>query len=267
MNILFLSDLHLDNNKHYLKKDLLAPLIAYLNKQKPDLLVLTGDVTGDAKGTIQVLDKLTNETGIPIKFVPGNHDIYTDDASSWDGYALLKDHPTSLLGKPLELPNGYVLIGGMSWYDYTFKPSFMNIEEVMMHKANLWNDAVYAKWGMTDTEVYEQQHQAIQEQLEKYQDKKIIFTNHFIPYVDFITFTNDLAWNTCNSFMGSERLGKLLDTYANVEYVVFGHTHERYGKVEFGDKTVICNPLGYVGEWNTKNIAKELEAIGVMITI
>lgn len=267
MKLLFLSDLHIDNNEKITKTNLKRPLIDYIKKVNPEYLIMAGDLTGSMEHSLEIIDLIEKETGVLVKFIPGNHDIWTEKESSWTEYEKSKHHHSSLIEQPLELANDYVVIGNMGWYDYSFKPEFMNEEEVRMHKGNLWNDAHYAKWGISDQELYQKMHASFKEQLEKYKNKKVIFVNHFIPYIDFIVFKNDIWWNTANSFMGSENLGKLLDTYKNIEYVVFGHTHKRFGLKEFGDKKVICNPFGYAGEWKTKDIKKELEDTGIVIEL
>lgn len=267
MKLLFLSDLHIDVNRRAQKANLMPKLIAYIKKQAPDYLIIAGDLWGSAKGAIALIEQIEEETGVKVKFVPGNHDIWTDEESSWNSYELLKSHHSSLIDNPLEMPTGHVIIGDMGWYDFSFKPSFMNDEEVGEHKPNLWADALYAKWGMHDREVFEKMHQKIAAQLETFKDSPIIFVNHFLPYKDFLVFKNDLQWNTANAFMGAEGLGSLLDQYENVEYVVFGHTHKRFGLMEFGNKYVICNPLGYMGEWRSRNFELELQRAGVIVEL
>ena len=266
MKVLFLSDIHLDVNRSYLKTNLLPVLIDYLNEVQPDVWILAGDLAGDAAYALELLETIEKQTGVEIKFIPGNHDIWTDQQSSWSSYELFKNHPTSLIDQPFELGE-YVVIGDMGWYDYSLKPNFLNEEEVLMHKGNLWNDARYAKWGMTDQALYEQMHQKFEQQFEQYRDRKIIFVNHFIPYEDFLVFKQNLSWNIANSFMGSARLGELLDRYENIEYVVFGHTHKQFGKIEFGTKTVICNPLGYVGEWQAGSFEEALRKTGIVLEL
>lgn len=263
---MFLSDIHLDVNEKIKKKKLKDILLDYIKEKNPDYLIIAGDLTGGYEYTIELLEEIEEETGVKVKFVPGNHDIWTNKVSSFENYEALKNHKSSLIDNPLEL-DSYVVIGDMGWYDYTFKPEFMNEEEVRLHKPNLWSDAYYAKWGMSDKELYEKMHEKIAKQLEENKDKKVIFVNHFLPYDDFLVFKNDIKWNTCNAFMGSSKLGELLDSYGNVEYVVFGHTHKRFGLMEFGNKKVICNPVGYTGEWDTTDFKKELETCGVIIEI
>lgn len=266
MKVLFLSDVHIDVNTKYLKQNLLPSLIDYLNEVKPDLWIFAGDLAGDAVYTLELLEEIQKQTGVMIKFIPGNHDIWTDKESSWDSYELFKHHHTSLIDNPFIFED-YVVIGDLGWYDYSFKPSFINEEEVRLHKNNLNRDGLYARWGISDIELYTIMHEKFEKQLENYRDKKVIFVNHFVPYLDFVTFKQDLLWNIGNSYMGSEKLGQLLDAYDNIETVVFGHTHKRFGQVKFGDKTVICNPLGYSGEWKTESFASELRKAGIVLEL
>lgn len=264
MKVLFLSDIHIDVNQQYVKQPLLPHLIDYLNEVKPDLWIFSGDLTGDAAYTLELLETIEKSTGVVIKFVPGNHDIWTDKESSWDAYHLLKNHHTSLIDAPFELGD-YVVLGDLGWYDYSFKPTFINETEMPKYKANLWNDAHYAKWGVSDQAFYTQMHEKFDAMLQKYSNRKVIFVNHFLPYTDFLVFKQELSWNIANAFMGSSHLGGLLDAYDNVEYVVFGHTHKRFGHIEFGNKAVICNPLGYAGEWQTTSFDTELRKAGILL--
>lgn len=270
MKVMFLSDWHLDNNQKFQKKNLLVEMIDYINEERPDYVIVAGDISGSSKTTLKVIDRIEEETAAKVKFVPGNHDIWTRKQTSWDNYEELKSHPSSLMHSSLELPNGYIVIGDQGWYDYSFRPSYMNRFEVKGHKENLWADADYAKWQMDDADVYKKMEDNFREMLEAHKDRKVIFVNHFIPYVDFLKFKQDESWNTCNAFMGSKHLGELLDAYPNVEYVVFGHTHHRFGQMEFGDKTVICNPLGYKGnfgngEWDSADFKTEVKNTAIFL--
>jgi putative phosphoesterase len=267
MKLLFLSDWHLDLNQRVSEKNLLNEMIRFIKNQKADYMIVAGDIAESAKQTINIIERIEKETKTKIKFVPGNHDIRTSEASSWNEYEKLKNHSSSLIDTPLELPNNYVVIGDMGWYDYSFKPDFMDNEEVRMHKGNLWKDALYAKWGMSDGELYDLMQEKFKTQLEKYSGKKVIFVNHFLPYANFLKFKKDLEWNTCNSFMGSKSLGELLDSYENIEYVAFGHTHARFGEKKLGNKTILCSPLGFPAEWGSKDFAKEIESVSITVEI
>jgi hypothetical protein len=79
----------------------------------------------------------------------------------------------------------------------------------------------------------------------------------------------DEAWNACNAFMESSKLGELLDTHRNVKVASFGHTHRKdFPKTTaFGSKIVICSPIGYKSEWKNDIFKDELEDYCSMIKI
>lgn len=268
MKIAFISDLHSDYNYQKLRQSIISPLIQKINDEKPNILLVGGDISGSAANSIAILEKIQEETDCAVYFIPGNHDIWVNPPnSSWDNYNLFKNHSTTLIDKPLILNNDWVVVSDMGWYDYSFGPEYINEQEFYIKKKQLWNDAKYAKWGMNDIELNSIMMSKFEEQLEKFKDKNVIFMNHFIPYLDFIVFKNDYSWNISNAFMGSEKIGSLLDKYPNVKYVLFGHTHTRFGNVEYGDKRIICNPLGYVHEWKTNSLEKEIDACFNIIDI
>lgn len=267
MKILFLSDLHLDINSKETETDLVPLVIAFINSKSPSIVVISGDISGDAQTTINILELLQKNTQSKIVFVPGNHDIWTDKESSWDGYETLINHSTSIVNKPLLLENDWAILGYMGWYDYSFGIETIPLPKYQRLKKKLWNDALYARWQMSDDDLNKKLLSELEEQLNDLKDKKVILSTHFIPYKPFITFTGDNNWNICNGFMGSSSTGKLLNQHKNVEYVSFGHTHKRFGLVNHNQKNIICNPLGYTFEWTDDSFSKQLEESSVLINI
>jgi 3',5'-cyclic AMP phosphodiesterase CpdA len=64
------------HDQSYLKK-----AVDYIIEQKPDLAVLTGDITstgqqGEFKQQLDILDPLVRNTQIQLMYIPGNHDYY-----------------------------------------------------------------------------------------------------------------------------------------------------------------------------------------------
>lgn len=262
MKVAVLSDAHIDVNSHIKGENLFPILIDSLKKKEPDLIIIAGDLSNFAEETVKIINIIEREVGVPLLFVPGNHDIWVEPTeSSWDSYKLFAEHHSTLINKPYHINDEYVVIGDMGWYDYSFAPDTIPQYKIRSRKKSLWADSTFALWGMEDTELMEKMLETLKMQLEENKNKKVIFVNHFVPYKDFITYkTSEPNWNLCNGFIGSENLGELIDKYSNVEYVIFGHTHKRYGLVEnYKGKNFICNPVGYVGEWETEDFATELE--------
>ncbi|MEH6949710.1 metallophosphoesterase [Bacillus sp. JJ634] len=269
-NIVVFSDSHLDVNSNQMGRNLLSELISVIKDKKTDLIIISGDLTNFADNTLKIIDVIQYQIGTKVLFIPGNHDVWVDqNQSSWDGYNIIKSHDSSLIDKPYVINNEYAVIGDMGWYDYSFSPETIPHSILRSRKKKLWNDSVYARWNMNDIDLQRIMIDKFEKQLSTFKDKKIIFVNHFIPYKEFITFkANDANWNLCNAFMGSSDLGGLLDQYSNIEWVLFGHTHKRYGVIrDFHGKNIICNPLGYKGEWESDDFISELEKTISLIQI
>lgn len=75
--IVMISDVHLGKNLH---KDFLEKLIAKINKQNPDLIVIVGDLIDNDIKEIDYLE-LLNTFNAPTFYVTGNHEYYHDAAS------------------------------------------------------------------------------------------------------------------------------------------------------------------------------------------
>src|SRR5271165_5726752 len=77
MRIIQVSDTHLSPNKTHFN-DNWPPLVDWIARQQPDLVIHTGDVSVDGAGTEEDLAYcagLLRGLGIPWRAVPGNHDV------------------------------------------------------------------------------------------------------------------------------------------------------------------------------------------------
>lgn len=261
MRLLIMSDLHLDKNSMYSGRNLLPELIEKIKEKNPDLILIAGDISNFASDSLKIIRVIEEGSGVKVLFVPGNHDMWVDiNESSEDVYNLFKEDPSSLIGRPYHLNDKYVIVADMGWYDYSLAPATIPYHTMKSRKKTLWMDSKYVRFSEPDDKVYSRIHKSLEKQLKEVADKKVIFMNHFVPYQDFVSFKKDDAeWNLCNGFMGSSRLGELLDSFPNVEHVIFGHTHQRYDRTNYRNKNIICRPLGYKGEWKTDDFFEELE--------
>ncbi|MGZ4113109.1 MAG: metallophosphoesterase [Tumebacillaceae bacterium] len=271
MKLLSFSDLHIDNTSREISDDVIGTIAAYIKEVAPDRVIVAGDIAGGAEACIRYLEELEQRSGVPHSYVPGNHSIWTmsKETDSWHEYELLKQHHTSLIDKPIELNEEWVLLGDMGWYDYTYREPQVSVQEVIKNRNMIWKDSVMARWGtLSDEDVCAKMLDKFESLLNRYADKKIIFVNHFIPYLDFCPVaTNYEIWNMIRPFMGSTKLGDLLDRYEQVKYVIFGHIHRRFGVRQRGEKQIICTPLGYVKEWRTQDLATEIRSSSAVIEI
>jgi putative phosphoesterase len=270
MRVAFCSDYHIDHNiiKHH-QYNILETLCEELVKEKVDIVCFAGDMTANMQQTIEKLKFIQKETGVIVKAIPGNHDLYSESAeSAWDLYNTFKEQEFSLLDNPYELNNEWVIIGDMGWYDYSFADPCVTIEELesMQLGRIVWWDKYYCHWkGTKNQELAKIFNQKIEEQLEKNKHKNIILITHVVPFEKYVLKKDRLDWDFLNAYIGSSELGTLIDKY-QVKIANFGHTHKRYIDNHNGTK-IICTPLGYFPEWKNKNVSKEVKKSLVIIDI
>lgn len=269
MKLLSFSDLHLDHNNKELDRDITPEIAAYIREVAPDRVIVAGDMAGSSERCIPYIEELERLSGVPLSYIPGNHSIWTLNKqadASWREYEQLKQHHSSLIDRPLHLNDEWVLIGDMGWYDYSFKEPHRTRDEIVRERNQIWKDSALARWGISDEQVCQLMLDKFERQLTEHQDKKIVFVNHFIPYPEFVPVSQTWeVWNMIRPFMGTARLGELLDRHPQVRYVIFGHIHHRIGTKLRNGQTVICNPLGYVKEWRTSDPLTEIRNSATLI--
>lgn len=268
--LLIMSDLHIDTNANILflkKKELKKAYIKYiLSKQDEfDVLLIAGDISDNMMYSLTLLRDLQEQ--IPtkiIKFVPGNHDISNckmiDETIHSDSiYQIYLNSPFSL-SQSLELDD-YVIIGGLGWYDYGFVDDYLkeiNEEEreksLIELKRTKWRDGRQVDFKLSDKEIAFLENKRYESLFKEFEDKRVILMNHFVPFYRYLIWNKiDDSWCRKNAFMGSAALENLIEKNPHIEYVLFGHTHERHGIQTIGNRKEICSPLGYVGEWDIQD--------------
>ena len=268
MKIAILSDVHLDMNSNYVGEDLLPVFVQYLKEKEPDLILIAGDISDHVISSLTILEAIEQRLGVKTLFIPGNHDVWIkQNENSLTNYQTFANHPSSLIDTPYLLSNDYVIIGEMGWFDYTLVAPHIPFQKVKNTLTD-WGDHKYTNWGCDHVTLTQRMIEKVEKQLLLHQDKKIIFATHFVPYREFLSVSNSyMDWNLYNAFMGSSKLGDLLNRHSNVEYVIFGHTHERFGTTDSHHKKIICNPLGYIGERSKQVFQQELEQSVTMIQL
>ena len=172
MKILATSDLHIDYSQLSVNGSIIKTLQDFLQQKSPDCFVIAGDISSDMKLTVSIIDELNKI--VPTYWVPGNHDLWTTDSSSWPAYRMAEDHATCLCGSPVVF-NDHVIIGDVGWYDYTLGSVKVNLEEFSYLKDKLWMDGKFCKFeGMTDPEICNHMIKKLDYQIKQYEDKKII---------------------------------------------------------------------------------------------
>ncbi|MFC4402537.1 metallophosphoesterase [Gracilibacillus xinjiangensis] len=264
MRLGVISDLHIDVNNEMVPSDssYLDIMKEKISKEQIDVLLIAGDISNDYKISIQFLNDLEKQSKIKVFVVPGNHDYWSKEnqvTDTWKIYEAFKQWDGCLSGKPYQLNDEWIVIGDSGWYDYSFGD--VAFSEADFNKGNYmdrtWQDFIYTDWNRTNIEMHHHFYQKIREELETHKDKKIIMMTHMLTHPSFTVPMPNQKWAYFNAFLGSKHYSRLYEDY-NVKYGIMGHVH--YRKIEHTDKTtMICACVGNNNEWQTKDLAKELD--------
>lgn len=217
----FISDLHLDINK-ISDEEAKLTLLAVINHQKLDSLVLVGDIYNNFQRTQSLVERLNQAHSANVYFLSGNHDM----ARGIDEVSIEESHPNYLHKQWVDLPDSDVrVIGHNGWYDYTWAPEVSDEKAWTFHQG-LSFDRVIPQTGndieRTDRALVEIDQMFEQARLDK---KQVVFATHFVPINDDLYAGNDERIRLINTIMGSKRVGELLQEQNNLLSVVFGHQH------------------------------------------
>jgi putative phosphoesterase len=257
MRIGILSDIHVDLNGG---RTVIEALLAAMRRRGVETMVVAGDVSNDYRLTLETLDRLQDSSGIPVLFVPGNHDIWNEahpDITAWQAYEALEQFPGNLTNGPREIADNWTIIGDLGWYDYAFGGSRYSQEDFdrMQFGERIWQDRIKAIWDRHTLEVHRIFYEKLDKQLSKAVasassdsgSPKIVLVTHALPRREFTVQRPDPEWIYLNAFLGSSEYGELALKYG-VRYSICGHVHYRK-QVTVDGTRFICNCLGYAEEW------------------
>jgi putative phosphoesterase len=269
LKIGILSDIHIDINKN--ERDMVTPAICNVIREKSlDILLIAGDVASDYKLVLAALKRIENEGAIPCLYVPGNHDVWTENypkKTSWQIYDLLKSYSNNLSNGPYIIDKNWVVIGDLGWYDFSFGDSKYNFEDFskMKYEERVWQDSIKAVWDRSTLDMHKYFLEKLENQLNQYSDKNVILVTHVLPIKDFTVQAPSPMWEYMNAFLGSKQYGELILRHQNIKYAVSGHVHYRK-QLKIKNTEFLCNCLGYSSEWN-KNTDAAVEvdrAMGII---
>lgn len=278
--IAYTSDLHVDSSKE--NTSLVAHLVEAVEEAEPDLFLLAGDVGGGAAGLLGCLEAFG---GLPVPklFVPGNHDLWTEDPRGPFGRYRL-DSATkhdSLLPALCEaagwhyLPaepfriDGVGVAGVMGWYDYSLRnrslDSRIPLEAYRRGRLGrlVWMDSMRVRWPrrpgregwreksacLADDVILERQIVTLKSHLESLKTQgaeTIVAATHFLAGPEPIDYSGEPKLDFAYGFSGSRRLGGLLAKMSSVRALICGHTHRSY-QGSSGPLAVFNSPVGRLG--------------------
>lgn len=265
MRIGTISDLHIDRNSHYLNhgETFEKSLSALIQEKDIDLLLITGDVSNHYLETDAFLKNTSEKSGIPILFVPGNHDYWAKDHGITDTAevdAFFKKQEYSLVNRPYIINDKWAVVGTPGWYDYGYANHEMYTKEKFENKQYsfaTWNDKHYVDWGMTDQEVSQHMLNQLMSDLKKVGQRQVILMTHVATHPEFVIPLPHRVYNYANAFLGAKSYEQLYKQFPCITYSIMGHVHLRKILQE-KDRTYLTACLGNFRHWKNKEIHTQL---------
>jgi hypothetical protein len=90
-----------------------------------------------------------------------------------------------------------------------------------------WNDGAHIKLGRTDEQFLTELLQQMEQQLTDVssQVKTIVAATHCVPFAELLPPPHGPNWQFIRAFLGSEKIGHLLQRFPKVKHVYCGHSH------------------------------------------
>jgi len=238
MKIAATSDIHYDLISSESDYDELRRLINSLEAEKPDVLLIAGDIVGLGVSKLEECLGLFEKICTERLIVLGNHDYWSEDLDTFKRLELLRSKIDScgfhLLDKSLKIIRDIGFAGNCGWYDYSFAdgrpPTGSSYEKKMFNGYVIWNDAVFVQLAKTDKEYTDELLEKLETDIKNLEDRvdTIIAMTHHIGFQEMvIRKENDAEWNFINAFMGSKSIGEMLLQHPKVKYHICGHTHSK----------------------------------------
>jgi 3',5'-cyclic AMP phosphodiesterase CpdA len=258
MRVLATADLHFN---HPRSRPLAEQCIAAMNAERADVLLVVGDTAiGDGQSLEECLG-LFSFAG-PRLFVPGNHELWT---AGPDSYSLLsEDLPRRvraigwhwLPGAPY-VSERCAIVGSLGWYDYSFAARSLGIpkrfyaakvspgavehlggayRELLersddvspraMQVVARWNDGKFIKLGRSDEQFFEEILGLLSADLASVSSAgEVLAAVHHLPFRALLPPERNAQWDFTKAYLGSARIGRLLQQHDNVRTVLCGHSH------------------------------------------
>lgn len=274
MKIGVLSDVHIDRNKDALKsgetfEEILSNLLL---EKEVELLMLAGDVSNHFETSQEFIEKVQVMSGVPIVFVPGNHDYWAKDHEVTDTneiHQFFKQQSESLIENPRMIGDNWAIVGSPGWYDYGYgNQDVYSLEafEKKQYKFASWNDRHYVNWGKSDKEISSDMLKQIRNDLKKVKGRKILLMTHIATHPEFVVPLPHRVYDYANAFLGAKSYETLYEDFPSIKYSIMGHVHFRKSYFE-KDRRFLTACLGNKKHWRVKDVKKQLERTLVTIEL
>lgn len=262
MRIGIISDLHIDRYNNNIENIHLyeQALVGEMQNRTIDMLLIAGDISNSYELTMDFIHAVSKKSGIEIKFVPGNHDLWQPDMSKGTEEILQRytDQPECLVKRPYIINEEWAIAGHTGWYDYSYASDRFTYERLAKraYYGGTWQDKENISWRYSDDMMSEIFADDVKNDLDRLKGKKIILVTHIVTNKNFKVPMPHRLFDYYNAFIGTSDFDKIYDDY-DIRYSIMGHVHFRHSLTE-GDVTYICPCLGYKREWKSDDIQTEM---------
>ncbi len=274
MRLAITSDIHIDLNGDVV----LEALCARVRAVKPDVLIVAGDIATGAQTYLATLLAL-KACAPELLVVAGNHDVWTSPKAkaagvdSWTWLdkllpALCVEAGAHLLDAgPVEL-GGIGFAGSLGWFDLTMREHTLDVPFESYRTGRfggvMWNDMRFAHFddgdgrGLISEAIAERLRARLSGHLRELKATRVVAVTHMLAWDRQVARRDRPGWSFVNAFMGSLKMGELLEADKRIELAVAGHTHiasdHRIGRIR-----ALVTPLGYAREWRAPDVTGAVE--------
>jgi len=234
MRVLVTADLHVEASG----PEPVRRLVAGMDREHPDLVVLAGDLGNPATCWEECLACFL-KLDCPVAVLPGNHDVwFGGGASSEELYRRLLPRRTRELGfhwledAPLRLPGGVAVAGNIGWYDYSARaPEQAQTDEFLIKNKARWAaDAWKIDWGWNDFELAADCRVRLNAHLAELENdaatKNVLVVTHVPTFEEqLVRRPEHVEWSAGTAFFGHLTMGEEIARHSKVRYAIAGHTH------------------------------------------
>lgn len=260
MKIGTISDLHIDRHPHLNPEIYLEKLCQVIKQRSIELLIIAGDISNDYRISYKFIQSIQELSGIPTYFVPGNHDLWSDqvDKTSTEILSFFRSKKECLIGNPIIIHDQYAIVGHVGWYDYSYADNRFSQQKIASgkHYGATWQDKVRTDWSLSDPQLSLLAAQEVEKDINNVSPRQIILVTHVVTHPQFVVPTPHRIFDFFNAFIGTRDFDTIYKNYP-IRFSVMGHVHFRKKLVE-NNIIYICPCLGYQRQWMTDDIAYEI---------
>jgi predicted phosphohydrolase len=233
--LLVTADLHYGNRP---QADLCTRALAgFAGAREADALALAGDIGEREPDTFATCLELFSDFDGPRLLVPGNHDVWRNEADSREKYEellprLAQEAGFHMLDDEPRVIGDAGFVGSIGWYDYSMRnPGLgLTLEQYAGKRVRgvaTWNDLRFVDWPWSDEEFTERCLERLQAHYEEVaaRTERVLAFIHHLPFSDLLYGPASTPYEFCRAYMGSVRFGELMTGWPKLEHVFCGHRH------------------------------------------